>query len=347
MRFFYLICSWLTFLWQAAFGQNISIPSSAGKYARSEIASVVSHLSDSGYFDASGLKSGLWKEHEFRAMPNSRQRVVSYDSLLFYDSLFRNYLTFLRCKGFYDKGKRTGLWKIYSSTSKSIPFIWRLSSTVLYKDGKKEAWEESFGSDSSFSKTYFSNGVRDSVSLSYLKDGQLAHVMRYRNDRLHGTTSFYREDGKLLMEMIYRDGKHETILAYKEGLQSKIFGKYATYYDNGRIRTEAYYSRNGLLDGIYRTYYDNGNPEKEITFSNGEINGLFRSYYDNSQVRSEVSYVKGKPWEALSYYSTKGKRMACGNLKNGEGTVMAYDSNNRLIAIEHYKAGRLTEKESR
>jgi antitoxin component YwqK of YwqJK toxin-antitoxin module len=95
---------------------------------------------------------------------------------------------------------------------------------------------------------------------------------------------------------------------------------------------------NDMLEGFLK-FYDRGKLIAKIAIKHDIFDGVYTSYHDNGTVWSELLIRQGKRMEILSNYSSDGKSMPKGTLKNGSGTVIRYDEKGNQIAIDHYKNG--------
>ena len=66
------------------------------------------------------------------------------------------------------------------------------------------------------------------------------------------------------------------------------------YYENGQIRTDAFY-KNGALDGLYTFYHENGKIYVKVNYDKGDLDGLITFYDTNGKVIEEVMYKNGAP----------------------------------------------------
>tara|TARA_B110000503_G_C6747768_1_gene250313 strand:- start:63 stop:443 length:381 start_codon:yes stop_codon:yes gene_type:complete len=73
------------------------------------------------------------------------------------------------------------------------------------------------------------------------------------------------EDGQLMYETIYKDGK-------RDGLAKG-------WYDNGQLEV-MYNYKDGDIDGLYKRYYYNGQLKEEANFKDGEEVGTRINYKD-------------------------------------------------------------------
>lgn len=298
----------------------------------------ITFLTDSGRVDGN-TKVGEWKEYLFSAFMSSRRREVRYDSMQHYDSLNR-YLQFYKHEGGYVNGKKAGEWKTFVCYKKQLPLKWRLESKVNYYDGLRQGLEQVFGKQGQFvGRNFYRNDLRDSISTFYHRDDVVSTTIQYKNGKYHGRTIFYTDQGEIVFEMIYIEGKRIGSIVYSSnGSPPQIDGQYDLYFPDGKLKSSSQYTR-GELDGVHKTFYSSGNPEKEMTFVRGALDGMFKEYYDNGLLKLECVYKDGKLWQAVHFATKKGKSLPAGTLKDGAGTLNIYNENGKLISTSHYKNG--------
>lgn len=75
------------------------------------------------------------------------------------------------------------------------------------------------------------------------------------------------------------------------------------YYPNGKIKSEAHYNQNYVLDGLYTEYYSSGTEYRVESYVNGKLTGTANEYYPRNILRSKENWVNGKKnGEQLLYY---------------------------------------------
>ena len=113
----------------------------------------------------------------------------------------------------------------------------------------------------------------------------------------------YWENGKVLSEIQYLDGKREGVCRY--------------WYKTGQLKSEVMY-KNGKMSGAFISYFENGQVESFGSFKYAESgiysrkDGIWKYYYANGQLESESIIKKGV--EELKFYDKQGNL-----LTEGEG----------------------------
>ncbi|MBC8294289.1 MAG: hypothetical protein H8E55_00615, partial [Pelagibacterales bacterium] len=91
-------------------------------------------------------------------------------------------------------------------------------------------------------------------------------IMMYENDLFNGVSFKNYDDGTLLSEQLYKDGKKD--------------GSYKYYNKNGTLSSEETY-KDGKMDGLSKRWYENGQLEYERNYiGDGNRDGSFKSYYE-------------------------------------------------------------------
>ncbi len=81
------------------------------------------------------------------------------------------------------------------------------------------------------------------------------------------------------------------------------------YFENGKIRSDLYYSGD-KLDGECKFYFESGQLQSVFNYQKGILHGVSLQYFYNGKVQTEEFYIDGKLNNTLKlYYET-------GNLKD-------------------------------
>ena len=112
------------------------------------------------------------------------------------------------------------------------------------------------------------------------------------NTKKDGLVKNYKENGQLLSEINYQDGKRHGIAK--------------DYYKDGNIHNIINY-QNGIKNGISKVFYENGQQYRVTPFDSGRIHGIQKKYRDSGDLMAEVPYKYGNPGSGLVEYTLKGK----------------------------------------
>lgn len=126
----------------------------------------------------------------------------------------------------------------------------------------------------------------------------------YKNNILHGPSTYYGDDNKVLARYWFVDGKREgravrryidgeiySIEAYRSGLK---VGTHRYFYKDGKIRSCLGYL-NGQLHGDVLLFHANGRMFRRLNFQLGKREGKEQIWYRNGRLHIEAEYRAGKP----------------------------------------------------
>ena len=120
----------------------------------------------------------------------------------------------------------------------------------------------------------------------YSQDGNLVREIPYKNGKREGLAKTYYGNGNLWIEGPYKNGKAEGLVKW--------------YYKNGKVWREDPY-KNGKFEGVVKEYYENGNLENETPYKNGKREGVDKWYYKNGNLEREINYSQGKAVSGYLY----------------------------------------------
>ncbi|MBI2967173.1 MAG: hypothetical protein HYY40_05095 [Bacteroidetes bacterium] len=295
-------------------------------------------LSQKGYFNRDGKKTGQWVMHHDNG--NIKNEVT------------------------YDNGKMDGPYKIYYESG-------ILKEEGTYKNGLISGNLKIYGNTGVLKETYnYKNDTIHGEFISYYPTGVKEKVLKLSRGKLSGMQEEFHDNGtrkseyravKGEIEGEYktydRKGRMESVKNYSAG---NLNGPYKIFYPDGKTEKEGIL-KNGNITGTWKTYHNNGQPY-EITGYNekGKLNGLSKvsdidgkihyevtykddavassRYYDkNGKIISEQNNPKNIAKEYSVYYpdgTLKAKGPYPGTQKTGEWKF--YDKNGVLSSIENY-----------
>ena len=120
--------------------------------------------------------------------------------------------------------------------------------------------------------------VREGASLSYHRNGKLAIEVPYRNGKIDGVMRSYDEEGRI----------HETI-GYLEGEEE---GYSTIYYANGKKKSRETY-RCGILNGVSEDWDEMGRIRRQIPYVDGQIHGIVKIYDENGKIKEDMYFDHG------------------------------------------------------
>lgn len=122
------------------------------------------------------------------------------------------------------------------------------------------------------------NGVREGRAVHYnLKTGQPSGTQQYKNDKPDGKAVWYDEEGNLLSETMFRQGKME--------------GEKRDYYKNGQIMLQSFYVAD-KLHGTATGYFENGHIREKKEFRDGKQVGKTLEFNKNWKKKKEDIFVE-------------------------------------------------------
>jgi antitoxin component YwqK of YwqJK toxin-antitoxin module len=150
------------------------------------------------------------------------------------------------------------------------------------------------------------------------KDGQqrLKAEQYYRDNQLHGPSTFFGSEGQVLAQSWFIHGKRvgktwqydlegrvSSLLRFKEG---KLHGKQEYYFPNGFLKTLMHYV-DGELEGEVQLYYPSGQLKRELHFSKGKLHGREQMWSDSRQLMLEAEYKNNLPCGQSRTWHANGK----------------------------------------
>lgn len=206
-------------------------------------------------------------------------------------------------------GKKQGKWK---KTDEQGTCVY----VGQFKDDKPYGIFTYFDTDGKkMTEVNFLNGGPVAYGKMYSVSGKLQAQGKYVNHEKDSTWTFYTEDGLLLSQEIYKNGKKE--------------GKSVTYFPGTKQPAEITYYKNGLQDSAWVEYYEDGKKKGEGSYKDGNYNGRAVWYFQDGKINIIGNYVNGlKDGNWVYYWLNPDKNMA-------------YEVKGK----ETWKAGKMTSKE--
>jgi antitoxin component YwqK of YwqJK toxin-antitoxin module len=146
----------------------------------------------------------------------------------------------------------------------------------------------------------------------------------YKGNKVDGYSRDFYDDGTINVVKFYKNGKEQAKIEQRLKNNKLVLnngnGTYYTFYPSGKKSTESEH-RLGKRDGKTSWYYENGQLDQTIIYK----------YDDN--------LIDGLRWEVLSSFDKNGKPREKGTLKNGNGTIILYDSNGEKSGVMNIQNG--------
>lgn len=218
-------------------------------------------------------------------------------------------------------------------------------------------WEFYYESGYKKSKGSFGEkGVRKGDWNFYYADGTLSETTKYVDDKAHGRSEGYSDNGLMYRKVNYindeKDGEETnyfysgqlaSIINYKSGKKNGV----AKYYNNkGYLRTVTNYV-NDEQDGIETIYYDNGKVESAVNYTKDIANGEYKEFYDNGDLKVKGMITDGKKTGPWNHYHLGNKTELQETYIKGEldGESISYYENGKLANKKIYRKGELEGKQ--
>lgn len=126
---------------------------------------------------------------------------------------------------------------------------------------------------------HFSESAPESsVETLFYPSGQTKMETYYRDGMLHGPARFYDEEGNVLSESWFAEGRR--------------LGRMRTYHLGGALHSERYYSQ-GAKVGVHRYFYEDGAPRSILPYAKGKLSGLVTLYHPGGILARRLTYHNG------------------------------------------------------
>ncbi|MBN2615388.1 MAG: toxin-antitoxin system YwqK family antitoxin [Bacteroidales bacterium] len=214
--------------------------------------------------------------------------------------------------------QRVGPWKSYYEKG-------QLYVIGSYHNGKETGeWKAYHKNGKLYVLGKFENGKREGVWTNYFDNGKTMSSGQYVSGKQSGNWKYYYDNGQLKQNTFYKNGK--------------LDGDFKGYTEKGKVSSLGRYEK-GKSTGDWKFYYENGKLKLETRYIQGELNGTWKNYYENGNLFTERQYDKGKLMHVVSLLNPRGKPLDKGSLKNGNGTLIIYDSDGKFLRMDQYVNG--------
>lgn len=184
-------------------------------------------------------------------------------------------------KEFLDEGKELIVWQIilgcYHTVLKDIPKL-----TISYEQLEENAQYKGviLHYRNIFSEFEVRDGVKNGISKFYnpYNNGNLYQTMEFKDDKQHGLTTEYNENGSKYLEENFSNGFIDGYRRY--------------FYENGNVKSEEFFIE-GFKIGSHKTFYESGKIETITEFQRGLKNGIFIEYFEVENAESRSVKLKG------------------------------------------------------
>jgi uncharacterized protein len=218
-----------------------------------------------------------------------------------------------------DSGNKTGYWI-------------EKANDVTYKgeyvaNKKNNNWVGYYSNNVVSKVEYYSNGVKDGISVQLDRKGKITLLEHYKNGMLHGQVIAYSSMTEIpVSEAMYANGKKN--------------GMYRQFYDNGKIQEETWF-KNDMKDGVSKWNNKNGQRLAEYNYKANNFDGVQTTFYENDTVQTINTYKDNKLSGESKEFYRNGKIKASGKYVNGlkEGAWTEYNELGKIEKVTRYKEG--------
>jgi len=177
----------------------------------------------------------------------------------------------------------------------------------------------------------------------FYPDGSLFSECFYTDGKLHGPSTFYSKNGKLLAKSWFVDGRREgksfqyypngnlySLQYYKNG---SLHDLQEYYYPDGTLKTILVYAE-GILDGDVRLFYPNGKPMRLLQLSKGILHGFEREWNEHGILILEAKYNQNKPVDKITTWHSNGQtaKEVIIHLLTGHSETTEWDESGNMIS---------------
>lgn len=216
-------------------------------------------------------------------------------------------------------GMKTGYW---------IERQGELTQKGVYTTNRKSGnWITYYSNSLIFKVEYFTEGVKDGISLQFDRKGKLTLMENYRNNLLNGPTIYYGQYTESPMsETNFANGKKN--------------GQVRQYYDNAKLQEDSHYI-NDQKNGYSRWFNKNGRMIAEYHYKDGNFDGLQKTFFENDSIQSTTNYTNNKMSGEYREYYRNGRVKISGKYLDGlkEGTWTEFNEIGKVEKTTKYKAG--------
>ncbi len=231
----------------------------------------------------------------YRGKPEGIRREYDSNGVIVHAYTFKN--ACLIGEGIVDEnGWKQGDWKEFYEEYAS------LKAKGKYKNNKPIGKWEYYFPDSSVEITgYFNNrGEKEGEWIWYYPNRKVLMIENYEDGLYEGLVISFDEKGDTVFVGTYSEGLengrfiyiNEGVLNKYSYLQGEKFGKWQTFYSNGKLK-EVFYFENDFQEGKAIFYWENGRKKAEYNYINGLLDGNAYTYDEEGNLLFTTTYNMG------------------------------------------------------
>lgn len=186
----------------------------------------------------------------------------------------------------------------------------------FYPDGKVKLEQFYQGMMLHGPSTFFANDGKV-LALSWFVHGQQQGKMHtyFSSGQVHSVQRFKRGQKHGKQEFFYPDGSLKTILLYREGrLHAENQPACSLYYSNGQLARQQFFIE-GMLEGVERMWKENGQLEMEAHYKHNNPFGVTRQWHPNGQLACEINFDNNSQRVSAHYWTSEGISVSADEIK--------------------------------
>jgi len=269
------------------------------------------------------------------------------------------YGSYIYSEELYAGDKKEGLARIFFPDGK-------IKQTIPYVNGKKDGLSREYDREGKIITLFEYNndflisrerinhtdaaGMKQGEWLDFYPDGGIKTEKNYRDDQLHGYYKDYDERGRLLVTLLYENGK-VTGTDIDTSDEINIENRYD---ESGRLIYSGPF-REGKPVGIHREYNGDGTVKKALIYNDngvlisegiideeGNRNGSWKDFSSDGVLIAEGVYTNNRRTGSWKFYNREGRLEQAGSYNNGriDGTWSWYYPTGEILREEDYYQGK-------
>ncbi|PZR41243.1 MAG: hypothetical protein DI538_01950 [Azospira oryzae] len=155
---------------------------------------------------------------------------------------------------------------------------------LFIKCNQQEYRQEFYDNGAIKTKSEIAHGIKNGIEYIYSPEGETVAIHHYQDDSLSGTSSFYKKDGMLYLQITYSKGVKE--------------GSYRIYYQNGNIGEAGTFHQNKKRGTRFIFYEKDSGKVKTEFYTLGSHNlhkdGYFEYDYYSKEYNRQGELINQK-----------------------------------------------------
>lgn len=179
----------------------------------------------------------------------------------------------------------------------------------------------------------YKNSKIDGITKEWYENGMLRRIQKFKSGCPQDTVFKYHSNGAISAILPYKNCVREGLriefsitgdtIALGNAKNGKAVGTHYAWYEKGKRKFITTYNDSGKKDGLSVRWREDGTVQDSVLYRNEEIiEGWY--YYDNGKLHHHLKKKGNDQYYSLVFYDPKGKK--CGEVKNGNGTYLFYQT---------------------